>query len=99
MTRNSFKIWFEYELGIRKELTKEEKQEIEACKFAMHLLIPTESVNRYIEKIGGLEEVKNDQLKIQYLAKIYGVPIEIMLLKINYLTKKDKKKKKHEKTK
>ena len=84
MTRNSFKIWFEYELGIRKELTKEEKQEIEACKFAMHLLIPTESVNRNIEKIGGLEEVKNDKLKIQ-LATQRKLQVGLTLIKFLFV--------------
>ena len=91
MTRNSLKIWIEYKLGIKNELTKEEKQEVEACEFAMHLLIPTESINRYIEKMDGIENVKNDMLKIKYLAKLYGVPIEIMQMKLNSLTPQTKK--------
>lgn len=96
MTRNSFKMWLEYNLGIKKELTEEEKQEIEACEFAMHLLIPTESINRYINLMGGIEEVNNNKLKIHYLANQYGVPIEIMMLKIDYLIKKSEE---YEKTK
>ena len=86
MTRNSFKLWIEYKLGIKEQLTEEETKEVEACDFGMHLLIPTESVNRYIEKMGGIENINNNQPKIQYLAKLYGVPIEIMLIKLNYLT-------------
>ncbi len=89
MTKNSFKIWIEYNFGIKKELTKDEKQEVEACEFAMHLLIPTESINRYIDLMGGIKDVKNDQLKIQYLADLYGVPIEIMQIKLNYLANKN----------
>lgn len=96
MTRNSFKMWLEYNLGIKKELTEEEKKEIEACEFAMHLLIPTESINKYINLMGGIEEVNNNNLKIHYLANQYGVPIEIMMLKINYLIKKSEE---YEKTK
>ncbi len=91
MTRNSFKIWFEYELGIRKELTKEEKQEVKACEFAMHLLVPTESINRYIELMGGIDEVKNDIFKIDYLADLYKIPTIIIKLKLNYLKNQLKK--------
>lgn len=96
MTKNSFKIWIEYNFGVKKELTEDEKQEVEACEFAMHLLIPTESINRYIDLMGGIEEVNNNQLKLQYLANQYGVPVEIMMVKIDYLIKQSEK---HEKTK
>ena len=85
MTKNTFKLWIEYNLGIRKNLTEEEDKEIFACEFAMHLLVPTESINRYIELMGGIENVKNDLLKIKYLANLYDVPIEVIQIKLNYL--------------
>ena len=86
VSANAFDGRGNYTLGIKEQLTEEETKEIEACDFGMHLLIPTESVNRYIEKMGGIENINNNQPKIQYLAKLYGVPIEIMLIKLNYLT-------------
>lgn len=51
----------------------------------MHLLVPTESINRYIELMGELDEVKNDIFKIDYLADLYKVPTIIIKLKLNYL--------------
>ena len=52
---------------------------------SMHLLVPTESINRYIELMGELDEVKNDIFKIDYLADLYKVPTIIIKLKLNYL--------------
>ena len=85
MTKEIYKLWIDYHYGIKKNFTIDEEKEIFACEFAMHLLVPTESINRYIELMGGIEKVKNDLLKIKYLANLYDVPIEVIQIKLNYL--------------
>ena len=47
MTTESEQVWYDYHMGrIQRELTEEEKKEIRACDFAMHLLIST---NYFVE--------------------------------------------------
>ena len=60
MANIPMKLWIKYSLGLKTELTEDEKKEIQVCEFAMHLLVPTESINRYINLMGGIDSVKND---------------------------------------
>jgi len=89
MAKIPMKVWIKYSLGLKTELTEDEKKEVQVCEFAMHLLVPTESINRYINLMGGIDNVKNDIFKIEYLADLYKVPTIIIKLKLDYLSNKN----------
>lgn len=89
MAKIPMKIWIKYSLGLKTELTEDEKKEIQVCEFAMHLLVPTESINRYINLMGEIDNVINDIFKIEYLADLYKVPTIIIKLKLDYLSNKN----------
>ena len=88
MANIPMKVWIKHSLGLKTNLTENERKEVQVCEFAMHLLVPTESINRYINLMGGIDNVKSDIFKIDYLADLYKVPTIIIKLKLNYIENK-----------
>ena len=92
MTREIYKLWVDYHYGIKKDFTADEKKEIFACEFAMHLLVPTKVINKQIKNMGGIEAIKNNPNKIKELANFYDVPNEVIWFKLNYMEQQKSKK-------
>lgn len=57
MQKVDLQLWYDYRLGhIHRTLTAQEFNEIRACEFAMHFLIPEKAL---LEKCGGFENLAN----------------------------------------
>lgn len=85
----NLKFWYEYKTGIiKRNLTKEEEQEIRANDFAMHLLLPTESFKRVLKKLK-LDGYNNEQIVIK-LSENFRVPPIVVLVKLNEFENKPK---------
>ncbi len=86
MNRNSFQLWVDYSLGkIQRKLTKKEQSEIDASTFAMHLLIPTNSLLRLCNGLQNMEALSNCDFVIEALAEKFWVPKEVMFIKMKGL--------------
>lgn len=91
MTGNDYKVWEEYHYNkTNRKLTEEEFAELRANEFAMHLLVPTDSL---LKDCGGYEKMKEIYLGdfsfkmrfVEKLAKMYIVSAEIILFKMEHI--------------
>lgn len=100
MEGETYQLWLNYHYGlIQRELTKEEYSEIRACEFAMHFLIPDEYL---LKECGGYNKLSNITLScedkfVKNLAERFKVPIDVMLIKIADLIKRNQESKKETK--
>lgn len=96
-------LWKAYHEGIiDRELTEEEKKEIRACDFAMHLLIDTIALYSEIRLLGLENMTKLYNLKktapflyydfVLGLAQRFCIEVDVMEIKIQYLATKEQKK-------
>lgn len=94
MMHNSYNLWCKWQIGLLtdEQLSKEELQEIEACEFAMHLLIPTESLLNVVGGYDKLQQIDLDynDVYINYLSDLFKVPRETVVFKTRYLLKQMK---------
>lgn len=96
MHKRDYQLWIDYHSGdIHRELTRNEYSEIAACDFAMHLLIPTDSL---LEICGGWENLEkmnfyHDHTIVERLSDIFLVPEEVVFFKLDYLIKMKRKEK------
>lgn len=103
MWKKNKQLWKAYHSGvIDRELTEEEKNEIRACDFAMHLLINSASLYSEI-KFNGLENMtklynlkKTDEFLYYHivlgLARQFQTEVDVMEMKIQYLAEKEQRK-------
>ncbi len=84
-----YKLWVYYHSGaINRELTLEEQREIDAYDLAMHLLIPTKSLLRFLDSLDNFPLVYWGET--EFLATVFKVPLEVMEIRLKDL-KKNKK--------
>ena len=77
-------------------LSEEQMQEIEACEFAMHLLIPTD---RLIDFVGDINRIENMSFMERYvlvdiISKEFNAPKMAVRIKLDVILAQEKIKKK-----
>ncbi len=80
--RESLKLFYDVILCGREIKDDYEKQEVEACYFAMALLMPTGAFLSVIKQYGGLEETYKDYKKIEKIAELFRVEEQLVRCKI-----------------
>lgn len=93
MFKSDYNLWVDYHQGkINRELTEDEKKEIRASDFAMHLLVPTDVL---MNECGGYEGIKKiyydysvgNPYPVKKLAFLFEVEPILVLLKIKSVIK------------
>ena len=80
--RESLKHFYDVILYDREIKDDYEKQEVEACYFAMALLMPIGAFLSVIKQYGGLEETYKDYRKIEKIAELFRVEEQLVRCRI-----------------
>lgn len=89
MTKEIEDTWKKYKLGLihKDSLTSEMKKEIEACDFAMNMLLPTKKFLKACSALGGFDKVVISDERVDILSKIFEVPKSITYIKLQTILK------------
>ena len=92
MRKIDVNLWINYHTHPKAHYSEAELREIRASEFAMHLLVPT---NTFLKRID-LDKVRNYSFLEKYQlvtkeAEYFGVPPEVISIKLEELLEQDKK--------
>lgn len=82
------RIFFEVLLGNKEIGSEEDLKEFQTSYFAMCILLPKKSFTSIVNRLGGLNECKN-QSKIEFLSKIFMVDPILVIARIKSLEPKN----------
>ncbi len=83
-------LWVNYHQNRKKYYTEKEMSEIEACEFAMHLLIPTKKLLQMVDLNEYYKDsVTGKMITIQKLADTFKVPTIAVSIKLDELVERN----------
>lgn len=90
MSKIDIDLWVNYHLNRKKYYTEKEMSEIEACEFAMHLLIPTKKLLQMVDlKEYYKDSVTGKMITIKKLANTFKVPTIAVSIKLDELVQRN----------